>query len=269
MSWTRTLLPLLLGAALAGCATCAPNAKARNGAVIGTGAGLATGYVIAGGGGALVLAAAEGYAGWHLGGLGDAAGPDPSCVEPKAPDPNETKPADLVEQPVDLATLLADPSLPQLGPDLDGDLPLPAVTAATGAAVAPDEAPIPQEKLVPQYLKEADGKTRALLSSDLLFDPGSSYIANAALPVVAEVAARIRAANSTQVQVLGFTDNSGSDDYNVWLSNRRAQRVAEQLQQELGDAVVVISDGRGPRDPRGDNNTEAGRKQNRRMEILF
>jgi outer membrane protein OmpA-like peptidoglycan-associated protein len=72
---------------------------------------------------------------------------------------------------------------------------------------------------------------------------------------------------NTYVQVIGHTDNVGSDAYNNQLSQRRAQAVANVL---IGDGVQpsrVVAEGRGRYEPIASNATAAGRAQNRRVEI--
>jgi OOP family OmpA-OmpF porin len=68
--------------------------------------------------------------------------------------------------------------------------------------------------------------------------------------------------------LVGYTDNIGSDEYNLGLSNRRADSVADYLMKNLGitrDQIVV--NWYGEANPVASNDTEAGRAQNRRVEI--
>ena len=66
--------------------------------------------------------------------------------------------------------------------------------------------------------------------------------------------------------VTGYTDNVGKPDYNVALSKRRAQAVADYVKSQgvnLGDRFQVV--GKGEAEPIADNKTEEGRAQNRRV----
>ncbi len=68
--------------------------------------------------------------------------------------------------------------------------------------------------------------------------------------------------------ITGYTDNVGKPEYNVGLSKRRAQAVADYAKSKglhFGDRFEVI--GKGEADPIADNKTEDGRAQNRRVTI--
>ena len=73
--------------------------------------------------------------------------------------------------------------------------------------------------------------------------------------------------NRTVVDVYGHTDSSGSDAYNLDLSQRRAVAVATTLANQGVDQRRFFIEGRGETDPISSNATEAGRAQNRRVEI--
>ncbi len=68
------------------------------------------------------------------------------------------------------------------------------------------------------------------------------------------------------ITVVGHTDSRGSDSYNQALSERRAQAVADLLSASYPDADVTAT-GMGESDPIGDNDTNAGRLLNRRVEV--
>jgi outer membrane protein OmpA-like peptidoglycan-associated protein len=74
---------------------------------------------------------------------------------------------------------------------------------------------------------------------------------------------------ATYVDVVGHADSTGSDEYNLGLSQRRASSVASYLvsRQVIADRLFVA--GQGEARPRASNATEAGRAQNRRVEIIL
>jgi outer membrane protein OmpA-like peptidoglycan-associated protein len=72
-----------------------------------------------------------------------------------------------------------------------------------------------------------------------------------------------------QVQVTGHTDGKGSDEYNMKLSQRRAESVVTYLAQNGIPRQSLKADWRGKREPVASNDTDAGRAQNRRVEILL
>jgi outer membrane protein OmpA-like peptidoglycan-associated protein len=74
--------------------------------------------------------------------------------------------------------------------------------------------------------------------------------------------------NVEYLNVIGYTDSSGPEAYNLKLSERRAQAVANyfETQGKVRRQVMKVM-GRGEADPIGDNSTEAGRQLNRRVVI--
>ena len=73
----------------------------------------------------------------------------------------------------------------------------------------------------------------------------------------------------TTITIVGHTDNTGNDAINNPLSYNRAQSVANYLNQQGVAANRMSVSGQGSRQPVADNSTEAGRAQNRRVEILI
>ena len=69
------------------------------------------------------------------------------------------------------------------------------------------------------------------------------------------------------VEVQGHTDNVGKYDYNVDLSERRAQAVRTYLINQGVPAERLTAHGYGPDKPIADNKTKAGRAKNRRVEF--
>ena len=69
------------------------------------------------------------------------------------------------------------------------------------------------------------------------------------------------------VQIIGYTDNKGNELTNIKLSDKRAQFIKAVLLEQGIDAEQIMIEGEGENNPIGDNNTDAGRAQNRRVEI--
>ena len=82
-----------------------------------------------------------------------------------------------------------------------------------------------------------------------------------------EVASTLAAYPQTYVDVLGHTDSVGSDAYNQTLSEQRAQAVASYLTARGVNAARIATRGYGETMPIASNDTDAGRAQNRRVEI--
>jgi outer membrane protein OmpA-like peptidoglycan-associated protein len=87
--------------------------------------------------------------------------------------------------------------------------------------------------------------------------------------VLDKVAVTLSEYNQTVVQVAGHTDSTGSRSYNMQLSQRRADSVKAYLVSRGVPAERLQTVGAGPDHPVADNGTEAGRAQNRRVEITI
>jgi len=111
----------------------------------------------------------------------------------------------------------------------------------------------------------ADGITRVDVSTDAAFDYGSAVLR----PAVATQLARVMSPyQGRQLQVSGYTDNVGAADFNLDLSQRRARAVADVLLDQGFKAEQLAVHGYGEDSPVASNATEAGRRLNRRIEIL-
>jgi OOP family OmpA-OmpF porin len=72
-----------------------------------------------------------------------------------------------------------------------------------------------------------------------------------------------------KVSLEGYTDNIGSDAYNLKLSEKRAAAVKDYLVAHGADGSRIQASGHGKADPVADNSTEKGRFENRRVEVLI
>ena len=102
--------------------------------------------------------------------------------------------------------------------------------------------------------------TFATNSADL--NAGFYDVLNSVSTVLAEF-------NQTVIEVAGHTDSTGTDAYNQQLSERRATSVAAYLgtRNVLPDRIITVGMGEGR--PIASNDTEAGRQQNRRVELTL
>ena len=73
--------------------------------------------------------------------------------------------------------------------------------------------------------------------------------------------------NQNSIEIVGFTDSTGSRQYNMDLSQRRAQSVATYLTAQGVDGTRLSTRGAGPDQPIASNATADGRAQNRRVEV--
>jgi outer membrane protein OmpA-like peptidoglycan-associated protein len=109
--------------------------------------------------------------------------------------------------------------------------------------------------------------TGALQLKGVHFDNDAAVIRADARPILDEAVATLRRYPQLRVEVAGHTDDRGSDDYNLDLSQRRAQAVADYFVQMGIDAARLVAKGYGESAPVADNTTAAGRADNRRVEL--
>lgn len=101
------------------------------------------------------------------------------------------------------------------------------------------------------------------------FETGSAVIRPASYPMLDEIFQSAVVAEGLKLGVYGHTDNSGSDDVNVPLSEKRASAVKDYL---LGKGLApdrIETKGYGSSKPVADNGTADGRSRNRRVEIVL
>lgn len=105
--------------------------------------------------------------------------------------------------------------------------------------------------------------------SDVLFKTGSFELLSGARERLAKVSGIVLAHPGLHLEVDGYTDSVGSDDYNQQLSENRANAVRDYLvEQGIPDSAVVAR-GLGKTSPVATNDTPEGRQQNRRVEMVI
>ncbi|KFA34401.1 OmpA family protein [Xanthomonas vasicola] len=105
------------------------------------------------------------------------------------------------------------------------------------------------------------------LPDGITFDFGKSALKPEFYTALNGVASTLREYNQTMVEVVGHTDSVGSDAVNQRLSEERAGAVAQYLTAQGVQRERMETMGAGKRYPIADNNTDAGRAKNRRVEI--
>ena len=103
----------------------------------------------------------------------------------------------------------------------------------------------------------------------LLFGFDSDQLMTAARDNLRKFAASLAKYPDTRTLIVGHTDSQGSADYNMDLSNRRAQSAANFITGEGVDRARISTAGRGETEPIATNDTDAGRQLNRRVEIAI
>jgi len=104
--------------------------------------------------------------------------------------------------------------------------------------------------------------------ADVLFELGKYELNTDAQLKLAKLSGIIQAHPGLNLTIEGYTDNTGTPEFNMKLSQQRADTVRQFLISQGLSADTITSKGLGQADPIADNNTVAGRKQNRRVEII-
>ena len=117
-------------------------------------------------------------------------------------------------------------------------------------------------------MKKTKEGMKLTIPEKILFDFNRFILkpeAKEALSVIGDIIRENKAGN---IIVTGYTDNIGSDAYNLKLSLQRAQSVADYLIYcEKANPKLFEIEGKGKADPVTPNSTEEGRAKNRRVEI--
>ena len=106
-----------------------------------------------------------------------------------------------------------------------------------------------------------------IMPSNITFATDQDAVKAGFYPTLNSVALVLKKFNRTMVDVWGHTDSTGDDRYNYDLSERRAMSVANYLYGQGIDGRRFAVQGFGETQPIASNATEAGRAQNRRVEI--
>jgi len=103
----------------------------------------------------------------------------------------------------------------------------------------------------------------------VLFDFNKAELKPEALRQLDVVVQALREQPTLQTHITGHTDSIGSDAYNLKLSQRRSESVANYLVKNGAARQSIRADFRGEREPVASNATDQGRAQNRRVEIVL
>jgi outer membrane protein OmpA-like peptidoglycan-associated protein len=118
---------------------------------------------------------------------------------------------------------------------------------------------------------EAERTERGLVLTlgDVLFDFNETTLKPGGLRAVNELAEFMKEYPERNVLIEGHTDSIGSDEYNLQLSERRAASVRESLLESGISRNRIQIAGYGKHYPVASNSSEAGRQQNRRVEVVI
>ena len=114
-----------------------------------------------------------------------------------------------------------------------------------------------------------DNQLKLNIPNDISFDTGSAAIKPQLRAVLDPFANGLRDGPAARLTIVGHTDSTGSAAVNNPLSVERAQSVRDYLVTRGVAGARVEPAGRGDREPVAENNTDAGRAKNRRVEIFL
>jgi outer membrane protein OmpA-like peptidoglycan-associated protein len=120
-----------------------------------------------------------------------------------------------------------------------------------------------------EVTRTADNQLKINIPNDISFDVGSAAIKPQLRAVLDPFANSLQGDPSAQITIVGHTDSTGSDALNNKLSIERADSVRDYIVTRGVAAGRVATAGRGDREPIADNNSDAGRAKNRRVEIFL
>lgn len=107
------------------------------------------------------------------------------------------------------------------------------------------------------------------MPGNITFDQGKATIKEDFQGVLGSVADVLKEFNKSDIKVTGHTDSRGNAQANQTLSENRATAVSNNLQSKGVAGKRLSTSGFGSSQPVGDNKTEEGRAQNRRVEIIL
>lgn len=103
---------------------------------------------------------------------------------------------------------------------------------------------------------------------DVLFDTGKSTLKPTARERLAKIAGIVLAYPDLKLQIEGYTDGTGSEEFNQQLSEKRAAAVRDYLVTQGVSLNNVTAQGYGMNNPVASNSTADGRRQNRRVDLV-
>ncbi len=143
------------------------------------------------------------------------------------------------------------------------------VTSAKNPALTTTQNPIEANPVSDLPLDRALDETGYFILEDLRFETGSSDLGAGKFDTLMKLASYLQNNPTRTVAVVGHTDAVGSLDANIALSKKRANSVMQRLVTELGvDKAQISAEGNGFLSPRSSNQTDDGRAQNRRVEVI-
>jgi len=158
------------------------------------------------------------------------------------------------------------PPKPVTPPPAETPPPVADVAPAPAPAPAPQAAPVPSVRIV---VDPQSGQRKLELPENILFPVADASLNAEYDAMLAQVVVVLNASPADKLGVIGNTDSTAAEGYNMGLSIERAKAVAQALIAKGLAASRMVVSGAGESKPVADNATEAGRAANRRTELVL
>jgi len=122
----------------------------------------------------------------------------------------------------------------------------------------------------PNKIESKKGVPNVITLSKFHFETDKYEIDKAAMDELKAAVTKIKESGASQIEIIGHTDNQGTEAYNKNLSIKRAEAVKQKLEELIMDEKIdYIVSGMGSTKPIASNNDEKGKRSNRRVELIF
>jgi OOP family OmpA-OmpF porin len=164
----------------------------------------------------------------------------------------------------------------KLGGNTSGDSVINSISSDAGCYTAVQAADITSSSAMSAYVAdtllspvEPVQYEKHIISAVTLFDFDKHALKEQGKVVLYKLGTNIleQGDSVVDITVIGYTDSVGTEAYNQGLSERRAQTVKGYLMAMGIDAGIIRATGKGESDPVASNDTDAGREENRRVEV--
>ena len=142
-----------------------------------------------------------------------------------------------------------------------------ALVSAAGSALGDDRV-VNNMTVSDDAVYDPTAPVQLTVAETVLFGSGRTDVARQYVPLVDLAVELLESEESVHITVVGHTDDIGDEDLNEQLSLERAQATARQFAVRGIERTRLTVEGRGESDPMAANDTEAGRRVNRRVEFL-
>jgi outer membrane protein OmpA-like peptidoglycan-associated protein len=144
-----------------------------------------------------------------------------------------------------------------------------AVAANAAAAANAAEQSAELQRQIEALQAKVTDRGIVLTLGDVLFTSGQADLKASASGNLNKLVTFLNQYPTRTVMIEGFTDSVGTDDYNLALSQRRADSVRSHLVRQGIDGGRLTASGKGESDPIEGNDTAMGRQQNRRVAVII